>query len=78
MIRELFEDFYEQADPEIQPKSIIPSPFRERLTNYEDRDVPRARFVADLISSLTERQAVALHRRLRGDTPRSLMSNILD
>lgn len=78
VIEELFNDFYEQAKPDIQPRSIIPSPFRERLSNYEDRDVSRARFVADIISSLTEKQAVALHRRLRGDTPRSLVSDILD
>lgn len=78
VIEELFQDFYEQSDPAIQPKSIIPSPFRERLANYDDRDVPRARFVADLIASLTERQAVMLHQRLRGDTPQSLVNNILD
>ncbi|NHN65129.1 dNTP triphosphohydrolase [Haloarcula sp. JP-Z28] len=78
VVRELFEDFYQQANPDIQPKSAIPSPFRERLDRYESRDVPRARFVADLIASLTERQTVALHRRLRGDTPQSLVSNILD
>ncbi|MFC7229983.1 hypothetical protein N0B31_21530 (plasmid) [Salinirubellus salinus] len=78
VVRELFEEFYSQSAPEVQPQSAIPSPYRERLKGYRDRDVPRARFVADLIASLTERQAVALHRRIRGDTPRSLVSNILD
>lgn len=77
VIRELFKVIYQQADPDTLPQSAIPSPFRERLKKQNKRGVPRARFTADMISSMTEKQAVALHKRLCGNTPRSLVSSIL-
>ncbi len=75
ILRELFEALYSEANPKDLSKSIIPSPFHDWVKTHDDS--PRSRIVADIISALTERQAVALHRRLCGDTPDALQNDIV-
>lgn len=77
IIRELFEDLNEEAAKDRFPKSAIPSPFRERLKNVEEAAAPRERIIVDMISAMTERQAIALHKRLCGTTPGALHNEIL-
>ncbi|MHC3381846.1 dGTP triphosphohydrolase [Haloarcula sp. H-GB5] len=82
VIRELFRALYDEAgsDPN---KSAIPQPYSGRLQDdaaeqgFRNETEQRARIVADLISNMTENQAVEFHKRLTGDTPGSLQNEIL-
>ncbi|OYR56541.1 deoxyguanosinetriphosphate triphosphohydrolase family protein [Halorubrum halodurans] len=77
VLSELFEALYGEADPEKVTKSAIPMPYRDRLKNIGESGTSRTRLVADLISSLTEKQTLRLHKRLCGDSPGSLQNNII-
>lgn len=80
VLRELYEFFYSEAES-VQdckhPKSIIPSPYRQRIQNAGETTAPLYRCVSDLVSSLTEQQALQLHKRLVGQTPGSLHNDIV-
>lgn len=83
VIEELYEALYEESGREDLNESAIPSPYRDWL-QQEDPDVDwpspihhRARIVADMIATMTEPQAVTLHKRLTGDTPGSLQNEIV-
>lgn len=79
VLRNLFDDLMEEAES-VQgssfPKSAIPSPYRERLKKSPSNDVPVYRIVADFIASLTEQQALSLHKRLHGWAPGSIQRDI--
>lgn len=83
VIEELYEALYEEAGRENLEASAIPSPYREWLTTEDDEVAwpspvhRRARVVADMIATMTEPQAVTLHKRLTGDTPGSLQDEIV-
>jgi dGTPase len=84
VVREIFEALYEEASKGDLSKSAIPAPYRnwletghshiEHLDNGAEK---RARVVADFITSMTEPQIVALHKRLTGDNPGSLQNEIV-
>lgn len=90
LIKELYQTLYKEAESDDFPQTAIPSPYRERLmddpddppSEWENSDVSvyeiqQSRQVADIIASMTERQAVDLHKRLIGDTPGSIRDEII-
>ncbi len=78
VIRELFEIYYAAAKPGSKEKALVPYPFREALETITDTDdQARARLVADLITSMTEQQALLLHKRLTGIEPGSVRDPII-
>lgn len=79
LIRELYEALYEEAGKNDLQNSAIPEPYVSWLSEDNDnRDkTHKARTVADMIASLTEPQAVSLHKRLTGDAPGSLQDQLV-
>jgi dGTPase len=74
----LFELLYDEASPGSVDTSAILEPYRERLRDIdEDDDTARARIVADMISNMTETQAVEMYKRMSGDRPGSIQDNIM-
>jgi len=81
VIEELYEALYQEASRDNLESSAIPSPYRDWLEE-ENEIWPspihcQARIVADMIATMTEPQAVTLHKRLTGDTPGSLQDEIV-
>lgn len=83
VIRELIEALYDEAGIGDLNKSAIPKPHSDKLGSdpeqdgFRDETEQRARIVADMISGMTELQAVEFHKRLTGDSPGSLQNEIL-
>lgn len=84
IIRETFEALYEEAGKGDLSWSAIPAPYRNwletghnRIGNLNNDAEQRARLVADFITSMTEPQVVAIHKRLTGDNPGSLQDEIV-
>ena len=84
VIRETFEALYDEAGKDDFSRSAIPKPYRNWLEaghshtkNLDNEAEKRARVVADFITSMTEPQVVALHKRLTGDNPGSLQDEII-
>lgn len=73
VIKDLFEVYFEAAQPKSKNKGLVPHPFREYLEDVRTHDdLERARLVADLIGSMTEQQTLLLHQRLTGLAPGSV------
>lgn len=74
VIGDLFEILFGAAAPDSKNQGLIPEPFREEIRTgaAKENSRERARVVADLIGSLTEQQALVLHRRLTGAAPGSV------
>lgn len=68
IITELFEDLFEPGSEKYLP---------ERFSDLFKSSVSKPRRVADCISSLTEKEAVALHARLRGIDAGSVLDPIV-
>jgi len=83
VIEELYEALYEETGRDNLDSSAIPSPYRDWLEEEDEENQwpspihRRARIVADMIATMTEPQAVTLHKRLTGDTPGSLQNEIV-
>jgi dGTPase len=83
IIRELFQALYDEAGVSDLQESAIPKPYSDALkkepkeSGFDNSQEQRARIVADMISSMTEIQAVEFHKRLTGDSPGSLQDAIL-
>ncbi|TKX64892.1 dGTPase, partial [Halorubrum sp. SP9] len=78
VIDELFELLYDEAAPKSVDTSAILEPYRERLNDTdEDDDTARARIVADMISNMTETQAIEMYERMSGARPGSLQDTIM-
>ncbi len=79
ILRNLYNDLMEEAKSargKTFPSSAIPSPYRERVKIASETEIPIYRIIADLVSSLTEQQAISLHKRLRGWTPGSIQKDL--
>lgn len=66
VVKDLFEIYFEatgSSDSDLQ--GVLPESHLERLEDTPD-ETTRARVVADLISSMTERQLLVTHRKLAG------------
>lgn len=83
VIGDLFDIFYGTVLPdsrdEVENLRLVPNRVREHAESVKEHGgrEERVRFAADVITSLTERQATQLHKRLIGDTPGSLQNRIL-
>lgn len=83
IIEDLFTSFYRAILPESNNESerfrIIPRQFQDMGRRVQERGDPetQVRFVTDLITSLTEKQATQMHKRLIGDTPGTIQDRIL-
>lgn len=84
VIRETFEALYEEAVKNSASTSAIPKPYHDwlennhsHIANLETDAARRARVIADFITSMTEPQVVALHKRITGDNPGSLQNEII-
>jgi len=76
LIGTLFNELYAEATSDTIGQSAIIEPYREHIEELDDDEHP-ARVVADMITSMTETQAVDLYRRLTGDSPGSLLDDIM-
>ena len=65
------------AEGKTFPSSAIPSPYSERVNRSNTMETPLYRIVADLIASLTEKQAISLHKRMHGWAPGSIQKNLI-
>lgn len=74
IIKELFEEIYDAIDEKIDYPAFLPV----RLRYLHEISAPNtARFVADCIASLSEREAVGLHGRLYGTATGSVLDPIV-
>lgn len=85
IIRELYDALYREAvenDGDLD-QSAIGEPFSSWLTGFpdtariQDKEMHRARVIADMITTLTEPQVVQLYGRMTGGTPGSLQDRII-
>ena len=76
LIADLF-NIYSVAAKHPKKWSIFPTFYRERLQRYEGDKVEISRIPVDLIASMTESQAIAMHRRLTGQSHGSGLEDIL-
>ncbi len=83
VITRLFNTLFEAAKRGSKYRDVIPSPFFEFASkndetgNDDTRKRQQARLVADIISSLTEREALLLDQRLNGTLPGSVLDKII-
>ncbi len=78
--KKVITDLYEiYSDAAKHPKNwaIFPTFYRERLQKNEKNKTERSRITVDLIASMTESQAIAMHRRLTGQSHGSGLEDIL-
>ena len=67
IIRTLFEVLYDAGtDTSGKGLSVIPLSFRREIQSAKALGSSVARLVADLVSGLTERQAIAFYQRITG------------
>jgi dGTPase len=81
VIEDLFEILYDAISPQLNENvDIIHHPFRReaKALKQNGNSTQRARLVTDIITSMTEQQAIRLHKRLTGDTPGSLQEYIVN
>jgi dGTPase len=76
VITDLYE-IYSDAAKHRGKWSVFPTFYRERLQNNKGNDAEILRIPVDLIASMTESQAVAMHRRLTGQSHGSGLEDIL-
>ncbi len=79
LIGELFEIFVD-ATSTVKGRDLLPMGARQFLEETRGRsldEATRARVAADVVCSLSEQQAVALHQRLTGVEPGSVLQGLL-
>lgn len=78
IVRKLFEVFMNVTRGGSEWESILPIRAKEQLDEIaqEEQDRGRARVVADLISSLSDQEAIVLHRRLSGAGAGSVLDSL--
>lgn len=77
IIEELYECLYRGEDAQTGGGGGVPKILPTRLRYLFDPKISRARFVADCIASLSEAEAISLHRRLMGVTTGSVLDPIV-
>jgi dGTPase len=85
-VETLFDELYEATAEDSDRTGMIPAPFDEKVEQIHDNnlgydgfesDTLRARVTADIIASMTEKQAMQLHERLVGSTPGLVIDQIV-
>lgn len=82
VIGELFRQLFAATQPDSRKRGLIPPPFQAELAEVHKEDGPalqrgRVRLAIDIITSLTEQQAVDYYKRLTGHSPGSVRDRIL-
>lgn len=78
IITEIYDALSESARPNNESENILFAPHRGRMEELEDYEkLERTRVIVDLITSMTEQQAVELYKRLTGVSAGSLREGIL-
>lgn len=82
LIAELFRRLYEATAPDKRSSGLIPPPFQSELKPLHQEEGSalkrgRARLAIDVITSLTEQQALDYYKRLSGHWPGSIHDRIL-
>jgi dGTPase len=80
VVEQLFEIFYNATKQGSKEDiEIIHPPFREEAEKVREdsNEEERVRLVADIITSMTEQQAINVHKRLTGDAPGSLQEHLV-
>ena len=80
VIRNLFDILFDAVDPTSEEdQDLVPNPFREAAKDLSPSVGNKriCRIVSDIITNMTERQAIQLHERLTGRSPGSLQERIL-
>ncbi len=84
IIRNLYECLMEISKDQDR-LAIIPRRFQNTIQELNEKDIEdeeemrqRARVTSDIISSLTEKQTLNLHHSLTGDSPRTVISRVLE
>jgi dGTPase len=75
IINDLY-DIYSIALNDTKKLSVFPMFYRERLDANKRNEVERLRIPVDLIAGMTESQAIAMHRRLTGQSHSSGLEEI--
>jgi dGTPase len=77
LVEDLFDIFLDAVGPQNKiPRGIVPYPFREQIDELKT-DAECARFACDIVASMTEQQALLMHKRLTGIEPGSVLDSIL-
>jgi dGTPase len=79
VIRGLFHTYHDAAVSKLQEWSILPRRFQQQLADAASAggvDASAPRIVADLICSLTDREALLLHQRLSGTAIGSILERM--
>ena len=80
IIKDLFEILFDAVNPtNEEDKDIVPNPFHETVKNLSPSVSNKriCRVVTDIITNMTEKQAIQLHERLTGRSPGSIQERIL-
>lgn len=86
IVGRLFEILLEATEENADIRGILPAPFDEKVKyihqgglGYDDIDknTLRTRVVADIIASMTEKQAMELHERITGQSPGLVTDRII-
>ncbi|APE95419.1 deoxyguanosinetriphosphate triphosphohydrolase family protein [Halodesulfurarchaeum formicicum] len=84
IIKNLFEELLSETAMDDLDQSAIPEPYRswlgedsQRAGEFSKEKNQRARVVADMITTMTEPQAIELHDRLLGYNPGALQNHII-
>lgn len=82
IIGTVWDCLYEAASEGGRNIEMIPPPFKQNIKathqNTEDPERKRARFVADLIASMTEKQVIKYYERLSGQSIGSIRDRVID
>jgi len=79
IIGELFEILYRAIDPDGgEDTDIIPNPFRQQANELSSgvSNKKICRLTTDILTTLTEKQTVQMHKRLTGSSPGSIRERI--
>jgi len=77
VIRELFEFLNGAISDAGSNATILPEPYRQYVLDCENNHAGILRVIADFISSLTEQQALVMHKRLIGLEPGSIRELVI-
>lgn len=80
LIGELFDILFDAIDPSgPEDIDIVPNPFREEANDLQNPSEKRqiCRITTDIITSMTEKQAVQMYERLTGTSPGSIRERII-
>lgn len=84
IVRHLFEVLFDAVQRKSDTSGLVPMSYRDLVKEVDDQGLKdlddkreRARIVADLVSQMTEQQAISFHQRLTGTASGSIIDRIV-